>query len=120
MKKYRLERINSLLKRVIYEIIQRDVSNPNITLPITVTRVETTGDLSHAKVYVSIMGTPEQKAKNLVGLQSAARFIAVNSHKKKIPDLRHFPNLTFYLDTGLEHQIRIQEVLTKLEQEKPE
>lgn len=116
MKKNRLERVNSLLKEVISEVIQRDVQNPHITTFVTVTKVETSADLQHARVYISIIAPPEAKDKIIAALQSAAGFIAVNASKKV--KLRYFPKLTFKLDTGLEKQLRIQELLTDIEKQR--
>ncbi len=116
MKKNRLERVNSLLKEVIFEVIQKEVKNPHVNMFVTVTRVDTSADLHHAKVYVSMIASEADKAKVLTALQSAAGFIAVNASKKA--QLRYFPELIFKLDTGLEEHLRIQELLYKIEQER--
>jgi ribosome-binding factor A len=116
MKKNRLARVNSLLKEVISEVIQKEVKNPHITTFISVTNVDTSADLHHAKVYVSMIATPEEKLKILDALQSAAGFIAVNSAKKV--QIRYFPTLTFKLDETLDQQIRINQIISDIEQER--
>lgn len=116
MKKNRLDRINSLLKEVISEVIQKDVHNPHINTFISITNVETSADLHHAKVSISLIATDAEKVKILEALQSAAGFIAVNASKKV--DLRYFPKLVFKLDTGIEEHMRIQTILGKIEQER--
>lgn len=116
MKKNRLARVNSLLKEVIYEVIHKEVRNPHITTFVAVTNVDTSADLHHAKVYVSLIASDEEKAKVVSALNSAAGFIAVNAAKKV--QLRYFPALTFKLDTGLEEQLRIQQILSDLEKER--
>ena len=116
MKKNRLERVNSLLKEVISEVIQKEVRNPHVNTFVTVTHVDTSADLHHAKVYISLIATDDEKEKVLAALQTAAGFIAVHAAKKV--QLRYFPNLTFKLDTGLEEPLRIQELLAKIEQER--
>jgi ribosome-binding factor A len=116
MKKNRLERINSLLKEVIFEVIHKEVRNPHVTTFVTVTRVDTSADLHYAKVYISLIASDEDKVKILAALQTAAGFIAVNAAKKV--ELRYFPALTFKLDTALEEHLRIQELLGKIEQER--
>ncbi len=116
MKKNRLERINSLLKEVISEVIHKDVRNPHVNTFVTVTQVDTAADLHHAKVYISLIATEAEKLKVLAALQTAAGFIAVNASKKV--QLRYFPALTFKLDTALEEHLRIQEILGKIEQER--
>ena len=114
--KQRTPRLNSLLKEVISDVIRRDVKNPHVNELITVTRVEITKDLHYAKVYISVIGTDEQKAETLKALQSAAGFIAVNSSQKVI--MRYFPTLNFKLDDSLEKHLRIQMLLREVSEER--
>jgi ribosome-binding factor A len=116
LKKNRLERINSLLKEVISEVIHKEVKNPHITTFISVTQVDTSADLHHAVVSVSMIATDAEKAKILHALETAAGFIAVNASKKV--ELRYFPRLQFKLDKGIEEHMRIQEILGKIEKER--
>jgi len=116
MKKQRLDRVNSLLKEVIVEVIQKDVRNPNINTFISVTKVETSADLHHAKVYICMIATDADKAKILTAMQSAAGFIAVHASKKV--KLRYFPQLTFILDKSLDELMRIEKILGKIEEER--
>lgn len=116
MKKNRINRINSLLKEVLFEVIQKEVRNPHVTTFVSVTQVETSLDLHHAKVYVSMIGTDQEKEQVLLALQSAAGFIAVNAAKKV--ELRYFPNLTFKLDRSADDHMRIEKILADIEKEK--
>lgn len=116
MKSRRLDRINSLLREVIYEVIQSEVKNPHVNLFVSVTKVDTSADLHHAKVYVSLIGAPGEKEKVLQALESAAGFIAVHASKKVT--LRHFPNLTFRIDTSADEHMKIEEILSSLRQER--
>lgn len=116
MKKQRIERINSLLKEVLFEVIQKEVRNPAITTFVTVTRVVTTSDLHHATVFVSLITTPAEKEKIVEALQSAAGFIAIHASKKV--KLRYFPQLVFKIDTGVDEHMRIEELLHKIEEER--
>lgn len=116
MAKQRIDRLNSLLKEVISEVIRRDVRNPHVTELVTVTRVEITKDLHYAKVYISVIGNEEQKKETLKALQSAAGFIAVNASQKVV--MRYFPELTFKLDDSVEKHMRIEELLHKISQER--
>lgn len=112
----RTDRLNSLLKEVISEVIKRHVRNPHVNELITVTRVEITKDLHYAKVFVSVMGTPETKAETIKALQSAAGFIAVNASKEIV--IRYFPSLTFKLDDSVEKHMRISDLLTEITHER--
>ncbi len=109
MKQDRILRLNSLMREVISEVIRKDVRNPHVTELLTITRVDVTRDLHYAKVYVSIIGSAEEKRKTMDALQSAADFIAVNASKKMV--IRYFPSLTFKLDDSVEKHMRIEEVL---------
>jgi ribosome-binding factor A len=116
VKKNRLARVNSLLKEVIFEVIQKEVKNPHINTFISVIDVDTSADLHQAKVTISMIGTDAEKAKVLEALQTAAGFIAVNASKKV--KLRYFPNLSFKLDTSLDDHMKIQEILINIEKER--
>ena len=116
MKKNRLARVNSLLKEVIFEVIQKEVRNPNVTTFVSVTQVDTSADLHHAKVYISLICSDEEKSRVLAALNSAAGFIAVHAAKKV--ELRYFPELIFKLDTSAEEHMKIQQILGKLENER--
>lgn len=111
----RVDRLNSLLKEVISEVIKRDVKNPHVNELVTVTRVEITKDLHYAKVYVSIIGSDAIKTETLQALQSAAGFIAVHSSKKVV--MRYFPALTFKIDDSVAKQMRIEELIQEIHAE---
>lgn len=116
MAKQRTDRLNSLLKEVISEVIRRNVRNPHVTELVTVTRVEITKDLHYAKVYVSVIGSTEAKANTINALQSASGFIAVTASKKVV--MRYFPALTFKLDEGVDKHMRIEELLSEIHAKK--
>lgn len=116
MKKNRLARVNSLLKEVIFEVIQKEVRNPHVNTFVSVLSVDTSADLHHAKVSISIIGTDAEKAKVLEALQTAAGFIAVHASKKV--QLRYFPNLIFKIDNSLDQHMKIQKILTDIEKER--
>lgn len=116
MTKQRISRLNSLLKEVISDIIRRDVRNPHINGLLTVTHVDISNDLHYAKVYISVIGSPEQKAETLKALESAAGFIAVQSSKEVV--MRYFPALTFRLDDSVDKHMRIEELLNEIASEK--
>lgn len=112
----RTDRLNSLLKEVISEVIRRDVRNPHVTELVTVTRVQITKDLRHAKVYISVIGSEQDKFETIKALNSAAGFIAVNSSHKVV--MRFFPDLVFKLDDSVDKHMRIEELLNEISQER--
>ena len=118
MTKQRTDRLNSLLKEVISEVIMREVKNPSLNEFITITHVSITKDLRHAKVYVSVIGAAEHKKKSVEILQQSAGYIATMASKKVV--MRYFPALTFILDDSVDKQFRIEEVLKKIHEEEAE
>ncbi len=112
----RTDRLNSLLKQVISEVVTREVRNPKVKTLITITGVDISKDLHNATVFVSVIGSPEDKKQTVAALQSAAGFISVQASKKVV--LRYFPHLTFKLDSSVEEHIRIYELLEEIQNEK--
>lgn len=111
----RPKRLNSLLKEVISEVIHKEVKDPRLHPLVSVTEVDITNDLQHAKVYISVIGTQAEKESSLAVLQSAAGFIAITASKKVT--MRYFPALTFKLDTSLEQHLHIDSLLNKIREE---
>lgn len=116
MVKQRTDRLNSLLKEVISEVIRKDVRNPHVNELMTITRVEITKDLHHAKVFVSVIGDEAAKAETIMALQNAAGFIAVTSSKKVV--MRYFPELHFKLDDSVDKHMRIEKILGEISSER--
>ncbi len=118
MSSMRVVRLNSLLKEVISEVLRRDIHHvENVSADlVTVTSVEITPDLSYAKVFVSVIAPLPTKQKIVEALQSSAGMIGSLSSKKV--RIRHFPKLEFFLDEGLEKQLRVQELLSKISDER--
>ena len=111
----RTDRLNSLLKQVISEVITREVRNPKVATLLTVTKVDISKDLHNAKVYISVIGSNEEKKQTLAALQSAAGFISVQASKKVV--MRYFPHLTFHLDSSVDEHMRIDALLNEIHDE---
>ena len=114
MGQLRVEKVQEFIKQEISKIILTELKDPRIGF-VTVTRVEVTGDLYSAKVYVSLMGTEEQKAATLQGLQRALGHL--RSEIGKRIKLRVTPELSLLVDESLEYSTRIQELLLKIQRE---
>lgn len=112
----RIERINSLLREVLTDVIRKEVKNPHLPDLVGISHVDVTRDLRYAKVYVSVIGEPDVRKKALDALQSAAGFIAVTASKKV--DLRFFPELRFILDDSVDQQMRIEELLGEIKKQR--
>jgi ribosome-binding factor A len=117
MPSIRKERLEELLRREISEIILREVKDPRIGF-VTVTDAEVSKDLCFAKVFVSVLGSPEQQAATLKGLNSATRFIR-GEFGQRIK-LRQVPEISFRIDTAIQQGTRIHELLEQVKQEEAE
>ncbi len=113
--KDRSARLNSLLREVLSEVIMREIKDPRVKGIITVTNVDISKDLHHAKVLISVIGTKEEKTKTLEALESAAGFIAVQASKKVV--MRYFPTLVFKLDNSVDQQMKIDALLGEIHNE---
>lgn len=117
MTRRRIQRVNSLLREVISEAIRRDLKNIPIPELITITGVDTSNDLRHAKVFVSLIEEDfEKKEKLIVILNDAAGVISAIASKKVV--LRYFPQLFFKLDESIEHYMQIDALLKEVEQKR--
>jgi ribosome-binding factor A len=108
MKRHRLERIAEVVREVTASTILFDMRDPRVKM-VTVTRAEVSGDLQHAKVYVSVMGSEREQKLTLHGLQHAAGFI-----QAKLADrlqTRFTPTLTFVLDKGIKNAIEVSRLI---------
>ena len=96
----RTERLNYLIRQELSELIRRDTKDPRLGCFLTVTHVDTSPDLSYAKVYISIMGSEEEKDKAMDGLLSASGFLYHELRERL--SLRHTPQLVFCKDDSIE------------------
>ncbi len=97
-----------MIKRDLSEIIQKEMRDPRLSL-VTVTDVDVARDFSIAKVFISAVGNPEEKAAALKALQGASGFL--RGHLGRMLELRTVPVLVFRYDTGIERGARMYELL---------
>ena len=110
MKTYRLARVAEAVREVASETILFELRDPRVKL-VTVTRAEVSGDLQHAKVYVSIMGTEKEQQLTLRGLRHAAGFI--QSKLARRLQTRFTPALQFVLDKGVKNSIEMTRLINE-------
>ena len=114
--RHRPERLAALLQQTLAEALANRVKDPRVGF-VTLTGVDVSPDGSHATVRVSVMGTEEEKASAMEGLNSARGFL--RSHLAHALTLRTTPELHFQLDRGLEHAQRIEQLLAQLRRGEP-
>src|SRR5262245_12827971 len=104
MKQHRLARVSEVIREVASETILFEIRDPRVK-GVTVTRAEVSGDLQHAKVYVSVMGTEKEQNLCLHGLRHARGF--VQSKLGSRMKTRFTPQLEFVLDKGVKHSLEM-------------
>jgi ribosome-binding factor A len=110
MKTHRLARVSEVIREVAAETILFELQDPRVK-NVTVTRAEVSADLQHAKVYVSVMGTPKEQDLCMHGLKHAAGF--VQSKLASRMKTRFTPTLKFVLDEGVKKSLEITRILKK-------
>jgi len=109
---HRIERVNSLIRQEISELLQYHAKDPRLGNFIAVTEVTTSPDLKFAKVFVSQMGNQEEKQKVLNGLSSASGFFRKELSKRL--KLRYVPVLSFQWDDSIERGDHILQLIDKV------
>ena len=110
MKKHRLERVAQVVREVAAETILFELRDPRVKM-VTVTRAEVSGDLQHAKVYVSVMGTPKEQQLCMHGLRHAAGYLQAKLAKRL--ETRFTPLVHFVLDEGVKKSIEISRLINE-------
>jgi ribosome-binding factor A len=104
----RMRRVNESIKEILGDAITTELKDPRIGF-VTVTEVDTSPDLRAARVYVSVLGTEEERERSLVGLRSSHGFL-----QGKIASamrMKRTPTLTFEYDQSAERGDRISRLL---------
>jgi ribosome-binding factor A len=110
----RMRRVDEAVRQVVSDAVNQDLKDPRIGF-VTVTDVKTSPDLRHARVYVSVLGTPEEREASLAGLESAHGLL----QRRLSAELRmkHTPTLQFVHDDTTERAFRMQELLREVDPE---
>ncbi len=113
----RVEKLAALLKREVSELLLNGVRDERIhQAMITITTVEVSGDLQHAKIFVSIFGEEQKKADVLVCLEEAKGFIRGELTRRL--QMRRSPELVFKIDQSMLKGSSVLDLLTSLELER--
>ena len=110
----RSQRVQELLLEEISKLVQSELKDPRIGFT-TITKVEVSDNLKHAKIFVSVMGSEQEKIDTLGGLINAKGFIR-NALGKNLY-LRYLPELEFRRDDNADHVEKISRILNVLHSE---
>ncbi len=109
----RVEKLRELIREEVSEIIHRSLKDPRIGFA-SVTDVELSSDLRHAKIYVSVLGGELERQRTMEALQSAVGF--VRSELAKRIRIYRAPEIQFRLDRSIERGTRVMELLREISQ----
>jgi len=108
--KHRLKRVQEVIKRELSEIIVRDLA---FTTLVTVQEVDITPDLKHAHVFVSVLGSEEEKNAALAKLHDNRKMLQAAMSKRVV--LKYTPQLHFKIDEAIERGTRVIDLLEKID-----
>ncbi len=113
----RMRRVDEAIRQVIGDVVAGDLKDPRVGF-VTVTDVRTSSDLSHARVYVSVLGDGVTREATLDGLQSAHGFL----QRRLSTELRlkRTPTLEFHYDETTDRAMRIEGLIGAQRPPEPE
>jgi len=119
MGKRRQERMTVEIKRIISHVIQDEIKDPRIDFAtVSITRVEVSSDIGHARVNISVLGDEAKQEETMKALQKAKGYI--RSEVASELKVKHAPELEFRIDRSIEHGIKISSLLEELKEDKEE
>jgi ribosome-binding factor A len=111
----RSERVADLVRKEISEMLVRTIKDPRIGF-VTITRVAVTDDCRSARIYYSVVGSPDERERSLEGLNSAKGYIRRElGHRMK---LKYTPEIIFQFDPSVEYAVHMGELIHHLQEER--
>ena len=115
MRNYRREdQLSGAITRELSDLMRTRMKDPRIGFA-SITGVELSHDLRYAKVYVSVMGSPEEQRETMRGLDSANGFLRRELAQRLT--IRHVPEISFRLDESIARGARVLDLLKQVEKE---
>jgi ribosome-binding factor A len=109
----RMRRVDEAIRQVIGDAVAGELKDPRVGF-VTVTDVRTSADLSHARVYVSVLGDAEQRDVSLDGLRSAHGFLQARLAAEL--RLKRTPTLEFSYDETTDRALRVDALIDEIGQ----
>ena len=108
MSSERMRRVDEAMREVLSDAVTQGIKDPRVGF-VTVTAVDTSPDLRHARVWVSVLGDATQRKLTLAGLRSAHGYL----QRRVASELRlkHTPTLEFHYDDTAERAQRVEQLL---------
>lgn len=111
----RTDRLDSQIRQELMELLQREMKDPRVGFA-TITRVETARDLGTARVWVSILGSEDERKATLTALTDAAPWLRRQLGSRLT--VRHVPQLVIRHDDSIEAGDRVLRLLRELEEDR--
>jgi ribosome-binding factor A len=106
----RMRRVDEAVRQVLSDAVAQDLQDPRIGF-VTMTSVKTSSDLRHARVYVSVLGTEEERADTLAGLSSAHG--ALQRRLARELRMKRTPTLEFLYDDTTDRAMRLEAIIER-------
>ena len=113
--KRRTERINSIIQQEISDLLREQINDPRLIALISITKVSTSPDLRHAKVFISTLGDKVNKDEILQGFTAASGFL--RRQLANSLELKHTPELSFHLDDSIERGAEVLKLIDQVTSE---
>ena len=111
----RVSRVSSLIKREVSQMLLHDIKDDRVGIGmVSVTSVDVSGDLQHAKIFVSIYGSEQTQLETMAGLQSSAGFVRRELGQRM--RLRRIPEVIFLQDLSLERGDKMVHLLNQIKE----
>ena len=113
----RVARVAALIKREVSQMLLSEIKDDRVGAGmVSVTDVDVSGDLQHAKIFVSIYGTDEAREETMEGLESSVNYVRKELGSRM--QLRRTPTVKFFEDRSLERGDNMLDLLNKISQER--
>ena len=106
----RMRRVNEAVREVVSDALT-ELKDPRIGF-VTITAVETSPDLRHARVFVSVLGSERARRRSLLGLQAAHGVLQARVGREL--SLKRTPQLAFEYDPSVERGVRMTQLIDEL------
>ncbi len=107
----RTEQVAEEIRRILGDLLVREVRDPRIGM-LTVTGVDVSPDLKHARVHVSVLGSEDDERLSMTALRKASGFLRTELGRRMA--LRHVPELRFQPDRSVQHAVHISKLLDEV------
>lgn len=114
----RVARVAELIRREVSQLLLSGIKDDRVGMGmVSVTDVDVSGDLQHAKIFVSIYGTDEARAETMEGLKSATGYVRSElGHRMR---LRRTPEVVFLEDRSIERGTQVLSLINRLSEQRP-